>query len=152
METINEVSMLQEIQVQYIKNYPIVKVSSSQDAYAALKDIYLTHEYQQELKEYFVLLFLNRANNVIGFYKLSEGGLTGTVADLRIAFSVALKIIASSMILAHNHPSNNLSFSGADMQLTKKFKEAGELMDVKILDHIILGDNSYYSFADEGQL
>jgi DNA repair protein RadC len=86
---------------------------------------------------------------VIGSYQLSKGGITGTIADVRLILSVALKTLASGLILAHNHPSGNLKPSEADVSLTNKIKEAAKLMDIQVLDHIILSDCGYFSFADE---
>ena len=101
------------------------------------------------LQEQFVVLYLNRANRVIGSYQLSKGGITGTIADVRLILSVALKTLATGLILAHNHPSGNLKPSEADVSLTNKIKEAAKLMDIQVLDHIILSDCGYFSFADE---
>ena len=97
-------------------------------------------------------MYLNRANKVIGIYPLSVGGITGTVADIRLILSVALKAAATSIILIHNHPSGNLTPSRADEQLTQKINEAAKYMDMKVIDHLILSpdENAYYSFADEG--
>lgn len=103
-----------------------------------------------EHHESFYSLMLNRANQVLGFYKVSEGGLNGTVADPRMIFQAALKCNAASIILAHNHPSGNLRPSESDEKLTKKIKEAGLMLDINVLDHIILTPETYYSFADEG--
>ena len=89
----------------------------------------------------------------MGCLRLSKGGLTGTVVDLRILFGTALKAMASSIVIAHNHPSNNLQPSDADLDLTKKIKEAGKLLDINLLDHLILGtDDNYVSFAEKGWL
>jgi DNA repair protein RadC len=104
------------------------------------------------LQEQFVVLYVNRANKVIGSYQLSKGGLTGTVADVRLILSVALKTLASGLILAHNHPSGNLKPSEADIGLTKKIKQSAKLMDIELLDHIIISNEGYYSFIDEGIL
>jgi len=97
-------------------------------------------------------MYVNRCNRVIGVYELSKGGITWTVVDIRLLLSVALKTVATSIILSHNHPSGNLKPSKQDIDLTQKIKAAAELMDIKVMDHIILGTNefSYYSFADEG--
>jgi DNA repair protein RadC len=98
-------------------------------------------------------MYLNQSNRVLGVYPLSTGGVTGTIADPRLIFSVALKINAAGIILSHNHPSGNLSPSKADKDLTDKIKEGSKLLDVKLLDHIIVTpENTYYSFADEGLL
>ena len=105
-----------------------------------------------ELQESFNLLLLNRANRVIGLYTVSKGGLTGTVVDAKLVYAAAVKALACSIILAHNHPSGNLRPSQADIDLTHKLTEAGKVLDIAVIDHIILGQDSYYSFADEGRL
>lgn len=105
------------------------------------------------MREEFNILYLNRANRVKGLFRLSRGGITGTVADGRILFAVALKTLATGIILSHNHPSESLKPSDTDIDLTLKLKEAGKLLDIIILDHLILTPHSgYYSFADEGIL
>ena len=103
-----------------------------------------------ELQEEFKVIYLNRNNEVLGIYHLSKGGNSGTVVDPKLTFSVALKCNASSVVLAHNHPSGNLSPSRADIQITKKMVKGGKLLDIVVLDHIILSKDSYYSFADNG--
>ena len=100
--------------------------------------------------ENFCVLLLNRANKVLKTVRISDGGITGTVVDPRKVFKVALDNNATSIILGHNHPSGQLTPSDADIQLTKKMKAAGETLDLPVLDHIIVGDGNYYSFADEG--
>ncbi len=100
--------------------------------------------------ENFCILLLNRANKVLKTVRISDGGITGTVVDQRKVFKVALDNNATSIILGHNHPSGQLTPSDADIQLTKKMKAAGETLDLPVLDHIIVGDGNYYSFADEG--
>lgn len=102
--------------------------------------------------EVFAVLYLNRANRIINFEIISQGGITGTVADPRIILKKALENEAVSLILCHNHPSGNLKPSRADELLTNKIKEAALLLDIRVLDHIIVSDRGYYSFADEGQL
>lgn len=102
--------------------------------------------------ESFIVIALNRANRVIGFYKVSQGGVTGTVADPKVIFQFALLANATSLIIAHNHPSGNLQPSNADEKLTQQIKNAGQLLDIKVLDHIIVTETSFYSFADEGIL
>lgn len=102
--------------------------------------------------ETFFILLLNRANKIIRHVRISEGGVTGTVADPKKIFKMALENNATSMILCHNHPSGNINPSEADIRLTKKLKAAGDMLDVPVLDHIILGEEKYYSFADEGEL
>ena len=102
--------------------------------------------------EVFAVLFLNRANKVNHFEIVSEGGITGTVADPRIILKKALEQNAVSLILCHNHPSGSLKPSKADEELTVKIKEAARFFDIKVLDHIIVSEAGYYSFADEGIL
>ncbi|WP_242916262.1 RadC family protein [Pontibacter liquoris] len=102
--------------------------------------------------EEFWIILLNRANVVMKKESISSGGVAGTVADPKIIFKKALEQLASSVILVHNHPSGNLKPSAADISLTKKMKEAGQFLDLPILDHIIFTDTDYYSFADEGML
>ncbi|NCP44886.1 MAG: JAB domain-containing protein [Flavobacteriales bacterium] len=120
-------------------------INSSKDAYNTVIDVLsdLPHE------EFWVL-YLNRKNCVIKRNNISKGGLAGTVADAKIIFKEAINQLASSIILCHNHPSGNLQPSQADIQLTKKMKETGLIMDVPVIDHIIVGDGKYFSFADEG--
>jgi DNA repair protein RadC len=100
--------------------------------------------------EAFCILLLNRANKVLKTIRISDGGITGTVVDIRKVFKIALDNNATSIILGHNHPSGQLTPSEADIHLTKKIKEAGVMLDLPVLDHIIVGDGNYYSFADEG--
>lgn len=102
--------------------------------------------------EEFWIIYLNNSNKVIDQLQLSKGGITGTLVDVRLTLKKALELGATSIILSHNHPSGNLSPSSADKQLTQKLKTAGESLDIKILDHIIVTEKSYFSFADEGLL
>ena len=125
-------------------------VSSSSDAVHLFRTLW--EEGKLELVEQFKVLFLNRANKVLCLYNVSSGGITGTVADPRLIFIAALKVHAVSLILCHNHPSGNLSPSRADEELTQKIKGAGSLLDIQVLDHLILTEDSYFSFADEGLL
>lgn len=104
-------------------------------------------DYQHEV---FYVLYLNRANKIIHEQIISSGGQTGTVADPKIILSIALNVKATTLILAHNHPSGSLKPSRADEDLTRKIKEAARFLDISVLDHIIVADNGYYSFADEG--
>lgn len=101
-------------------------------------------------KEYFKILLLNRAHKVLGVCTISEGGVSGTVADPKIIFATALKAVCSAIILCHNHPSGNLKPSQADINLTKKLVAGGKLLDIAVLDHIILTEDSYFAFLDEG--
>ncbi|MCH4823950.1 DNA repair protein RadC [Gramella lutea] len=102
--------------------------------------------------EEFWILYLNNSNKVIERYQISKGGITGTLVDVRIVLRKALEVGAVSLILVHNHPSGNLKASEADKQLTQKLKTAAESLDIKVLDHIIVTEKSYLSFADEAML
>jgi len=107
-----------------------------------------TIEYFEEFK----ILLLNRANFVLGIYTVSKGGIAGTIVDSKVIFGVALKAAASGLIVAHNHPSGNLKPSSNDIEITKSLVAAGKILDVKVLDHIIVANTGYFSFADEGML
>jgi DNA repair protein RadC len=104
------------------------------------------------LHEEFWILFLNRSNKVINRMKLSQGGISGTVTDVRIVMKKAIEYLSSGIIVCHNHPSGNLNPSESDSKITQKIKEAGNLMDIQLLDHLIISDKDYYSFADNGLL
>ncbi len=123
------------------------KVLSSKNANEILHPILADKHYEE-----FWVLILNRANVLISFRQISDGGITGTVVDIRRIFKLALEFSGTSIILAHNHPSGNLYPSEADKLLTRKIKEAGEVMDIPVRDHLIISSDGYYSFADEGQL
>jgi DNA repair protein RadC len=120
-------------------------VKSSADAY----ELIAGHLLDLEQEEFWVIL-LDRANQVIQKIPISSGGVSGTLADAKLIFKPALEKLASSLILCHNHPSGQLKASQADLNLTKKLSQAAEYLDIKILDHIIVGNNSYLSLADEG--
>jgi DNA repair protein RadC len=122
-------------------------VSSSTDV-----AVYLQSKLRDYKHEVFAVIFLNRANKINNFRIISEGGITGTVADPRIILKKALEEDAVSLILCHNHPSGSLKPSRADEELTYKIKEAAKFFDIKVLDHLIVSDDGYYSFADEGIL
>ena len=116
----------------------------------------ITRYLQTKLKDYrhevFAVLFLNRANKINHFEIVSEGGITGTVADPRVILRKALEQDAVNIILCHNHPSGSLKPSRADEQLTTKIKEAARFLDITVMDHVIVSEDGYYSFADEGLL
>ena len=122
-----------------------IKISSSADVYHLMKP-----ELMDEPIEHFYVVLLNRNNQVIKKQLISRGGTSGTVADPKIIFKHALDALANGIILVHNHPSGNLKPSEQDRRLTKKLKEAGENLDVPVLDHIIFTDVAYFSFSDEG--
>jgi DNA repair protein RadC len=123
------------------------KISSSSDAYN-----YLAKDLLDLKHEEFWVIFLKRDNRVISKKAISSGGIAGTVADPKIIYKLALDKLASSIIVAHNHPSGNLKPSEADLNLTKKLKDAGKLLEISLLDHLIFGQQEYVSFADEGIL
>ncbi|MEZ0541621.1 RadC family protein [Fibrella arboris] len=123
------------------------RITCSRDAYLEIRP-YLMDKPHEE----FWVLLLNRANEVLRPVQISAGGVSGTVADPRLIFKVGLEYLASGVILAHNHPSGNLTPSQADRELTRKLKEAGRFLDIPVLDHLIVTDRTYLSFADEGIL
>lgn len=102
--------------------------------------------------EEFWLLMLNRSNKILGRFKVSQGGLSGTVIDTRIILKKALDNLSSSIIICHNHPSGNNQPSDADVKITEKLKKAAEMLEIKLLDHVIIAEKSYFSFADEGMI
>jgi len=127
---------------------PVIK--SPKDSYAILLNIW--DQNRIEFQEEFKVLLLNRGNRVTGVYEASSGGMTGTVADPRLILAAAIKSLSVAIILSHNHPSGNLKPSQADEALTQKIKEAAKYHDIKVLDHVIITSESYYSFAEEGLL
>jgi DNA repair protein RadC len=127
---------------------PVIK--KSKDAYDLL--LHTWNDNTLDLLEEFKVLLLNRANRVLGMINLSSGGITGTVADPRLILGAAIKAAATGIILSHCHPSGNLKPSQADEELTTKIAAAARLVDIRVLDHIIVTRDQYYSFADEGLL
>lgn len=155
MENTKETRQYQvaEIQLIYksnVKPSERPKISTSKDARDMLMENW--DDTKLELVEQFKVMLTNRANKVLGIFELSTGGVTGTVADPKLIFAAAIKGAACGIIMAHNHPSGNLSPSQADIDLTRKIKEGGRLLEIQLLDHIILTSEGYYSFADEGLL
>ncbi len=154
METIkNRIDLLQvaEIKVSYLPKFKVSerpKVSSSKEVYLCFFNNWDKSRIQ--MVEQFKIMLLNKANRVLGIFEVSTGGVSGTVADAKIIFGAALKGNASSIILAHNHPSGNLKPSEADKQLTTRLVHAATYLDICILDHLILTSEAYLSFADEG--
>ncbi|MVN22981.1 JAB domain-containing protein [Mucilaginibacter arboris] len=151
--TIQTTPLLQvaEISISYssiVKPSQRPKIASSRDAYEIMRDNW--NEGSIEHREEMRIMLLNRGNKVIGIFLVSVGGFAGTVCDPKVVFQAALKANASSIILAHNHPSGNLKPSDADLKLTEKLKKGGLLLDIAILDHLILTEEAYLSFADEG--
>lgn len=129
--------------------FPSKKITTSKAANEFIRQFYLD---DIGIFESFFLLTLNNSNETTGYFKISQGGITGTVVDIRIIAKYAIENLATGVILAHNHPSGKLEPSEADRQITKKIKEALRLFDIQLLDHLILTEESYYSFGDEGIL
>ena len=149
--TIIKSPMLAEVEVSYkskVKAADRTKVDGSAPAakYARLAWDENTIEYREE----FMMLLLNRSNDILGWVKLASGGVSGVVVDQKVIFSIALTANASGIILVHNHPSGNKAPSQADMVMTKHIISAGNILDIKVLDHLILTADSYYSFTDNG--
>jgi len=154
MESVKDLSVLNtvaEVQLIYkskVKPSERPQIRSSKDCYEILKQTW--DEDKIEFVEQFKVMLLNKANRVLGIYEMSTGGVAGTVADTRLVFIAALKANACGVILSHNHPSGNLIPSRADEELTRKMKQAGLLIEIPVLDHIIMTSESYFSFADQG--
>ncbi len=125
-----------------------MKVTGSKDAADAFRIFWPAYDHI----EFSYMLMLNRQNQILGYHQLSKGGMTGAVVDVRVIFQVALKSCATSLILAHNHPSGNLDVSDADRKITNQIKQAGVILDIPLLDHLIMTTDSYLSMADEGLL
>jgi len=123
------------------------KIVTSQNVYEIMKSSFLDLPHEE-----FWLLLLNRANDVIKKCLISRGGIAGTVVDTKIIFKTAIENYATSIIICHNHPSGNLKPSDADFKITKNIKEVGKIMEIALLDHLIITDNGFYSFADQGTL
>ena len=140
-----------EVELTYIStSRSRSKIYSSEDAYKILLPTY--KEGTICYKEYFKVLLLSQSNQVLGYTLISEGGITETCADVRVILQAALLTNSVALVLAHNHPSGNLKPSRQDMEITKQVKEAAKLMRISVIDHLILTDAGYYSFADEGLL
>jgi len=142
-------SNLPEITLRLKKGETLnVKIKSSNDAAEIFRQIWDVDSL--EIFESVICIFLNRANNTIGWFKVSQGGLNGTVIDNRMILATALKCLAQSIIIAHNHPSGNTQPSDADINITKKLKDACQIMEINLLDHLIITSDSHYSMNDEG--
>ena len=149
--TMKHNSQVSEIQVSYTPNLLLDRsIKNSNDSFNLIQEQWdqNTLQMQEEVK----LLLLNRNNNVLGIYSLAKGGLIGCVVDVRIILSIALKTLATGIILVHNHPSGNTKPSQADITLTRKLKSSCKLVDIGLLDHLIITNDNYFSFADEGIL
>jgi DNA repair protein RadC len=146
--TISEVRLVYRTKVKASER---LQVKCSKDAF----DIFMENWDPDSIEhiEEFKLMLMTRSNKVLGIASISKGGISGTVTDVRIILQFAIKANASGIIICHNHPSGNLQPSESDTKITHKIKEAGNIMDIQLLDHLILNmDGSYYSFADEGLL
>ena len=147
-------SIAHELCLSYKKSV-VLEASYCKGVNSSLKvSTFLRAVWHEEIlvRESFYILCLNAKCDVIGFRKIADGGIDAVVVDCRIVFSTALLCNATSIILAHNHPSGTLNPSSADRLLTTKIKNGGEILNIKVLDHIILTEDSYYSFADNGEL
>ena len=130
-------------------NFEKVKIISSNDAFKVIKQFYFD---DIDIFESFFILCLNRNNQTIAYAKISQGGVTGTVVDIKLIAKYAIDCLASGVILAHNHPSGNLKPSNEDLAITKRIKEGLKILDISVLDHLILTSQGYLSFGDEGIL
>ena len=128
-------------------NFKKVKITDSKSASEYARQFYYD---DIEIYESFFIILLNNHNNTIGYVKISQGGITGTVVDKRIVLKYAIESLATSFICVHNHPSGNTKPSNADIELTKSLKQAAQLLDIQLMDHVILTKESYTSLADEG--
>lgn len=147
----NTTMKVSEIKISYSpKHSEVIQITDSMSAFKVISNCW-NHRIIQ-FQEEFKVLYLNQANHVLGIYHASKGGISSSVVDVRILFSVALKCNSSGMIIAHNHPSGNLKTSKEDINITNKIKEVGNLLNIVLLDHLILSKDSYYSFADNGLL
>lgn len=146
-------NFINEVTLRYSrKRFSLSTITDSEQAHKFAVEMYGLAQAQIDLKEYFFIILLNKGHEVIGFHKLSEGGISSTVVDMRLAYATALKTLASGMILVHNHPSGQLKASPADIEITAKFKKFGALANIEVYDHIILSGSGYLSFADDGLL
>lgn len=150
--TITEKSnLLAEIEVSYktkIKPSDRVKITGAYVAHSILKDLYDPNRIEH--LEESIILCVDRAGKMLGWCKISTGGVAGTVVDPKVIFQIALNCNASSIIISHNHPSGNLVVSAEDIKITKKLVEGGKLLDIVVSDHLIITSEGYYSFAEEG--
>lgn len=142
--------IINEVSISYDKNF-LCKISGVLDAVDYCKSI-PEFETRMEYQEVFAAVYLDTANNILCHQIISMGGINATVVDLRMIMATALKTLSTSIILCHNHPSGSLSPSAADVKLTNRIKEAAQLFDILVVDHIILTKNSFFSFSNDGKL
>lgn len=146
----NQIAEVELIYKSKVKASERFHIQSSKDAAALLRKTW--DENRIDFIEQFKVIFLNRANKVLGIFEASSGGVSGTVVDPKLVFVAAIKANACGIIISHNHPSGNLKPSVEDEQLTSKIKCGGAFLNIKLLDHIIITSEGYFSFADEGLL
>ena len=143
-------STISEYSLKYTKtDIQKTKVTTSESASNVIRKFYFD---DINIYESFFILLLNRANNTTGFAKISQGGTAGTVVDIKIIAKYAVESLSSAVIICHNHPSGDKRPSDADLNITRRIKDALLLLDVKLFDHIIITENDFYSFADNGNL
>lgn len=146
-------NIVSEVELTYKNNVPYnqrQKISNSQGAYEILTNLF--PENTMDYRETFIVLYLNRANQVLGYSVISQGGTSNTTVDIKMVIQTALLANASCIMLAHNHPSGNLKPSSDDNRITNRIIEAARLFDITVLDHIIITNESYYSFTDNGDI
>lgn len=146
-------NIVSEVEIYYKNRVPYSqrqKVTTSHSAYEIFAQLFSTDTI--DYRESFIVLYLNRASQVLGYSVISQGGTASTVVDIKMVFQTALLTNASCIILAHNHPSGNLQPSIEDNRLTDRIKEAAKLFDITVLDHIIITNESFYSFSDNGNI
>lgn len=128
-----------------------IKVSSASEVVAFAREYFFTPDVIEYVEKFYVL-FIDRSNQIYAWKQMSEGGMSGTVADPRIIFQTALLCHSTSIIILHNHPSGNVQPSAADIQLTKKLSDGGKLLEINVIDHILITSEQFYSFVEEGLL
>ena len=146
-------NIVSEVELTYKNNVPYnqrQKISNSQGAYEILTNLF--PENTMDYRETFIVLYLNRANQVLGYSVISQGGTSNTTVDIKMVIQTALLANASCIMLAHNHPSGNLRPSSDDNRITNRIIEAARLFDITVLDHLIITNESYYSFTDNGNI
>lgn len=150
VKTLFEITEVELIYRNKVNRSDRRKITSSESSFDAFLLVWNMNKI--ELVEQFMILLLDRSNNCLGISNVSTGGLSSCLVDPKIIFATALKAKASGMVLAHNHPSGNLTPSNADIEFTKKIKQGGQLLDISIFDHLIISPKHYYSFGDEGMM
>ena len=146
-------NIVSEVELTYKNNVPYnqrQKISNSQGAYEILTNLF--PENTMDYRETFIVLYLNRANQVLGYSVISQGGTSNTTVDIKMVIQTALLANASCIMLAHNHPSGNIQPSSDDNRITKRIMEAAKLFDITVLDHLIITNENYYSFTDNGNI